>query len=140
LCYTSDPCQSDVTVAGHLRAEVWLRTSQPNVDVFLRLCDVEPSGRSCNISDGILRVDPARVRVGEDGAWCVGVSLAPTAMTFRRGHRMRLQVSSGAHPLVVRNTGSGERLGTAARLVRTDVQICHDPCHPSMIELPISPI
>jgi putative CocE/NonD family hydrolase len=140
LCYTSDPCRSDVTVAGAPRAEVWLRTSQPCVDVFVRLCDVEPSGRSRNISDGIVRIDPAGLRVEAGGARCVGVNLAPTAITFRRGHRIRLQVSSGAHPLVVRNTGSGERLGTAARLVSTDVQVIHDPGHPSMIELPVSPI
>ena len=140
LCYTSDPCRSDVTVAGELRAKVWLRTSQPHVDVFVRLCDVEPSGRSRNISDGIVRIDPARMRVEADGTRCVGVSLAPTAMTFRRGHRIRVQVSSGAHPLIARNTGSGERLATAARLVATDVQVFHDPRHPSMVELPVSPI
>jgi putative CocE/NonD family hydrolase len=140
ICYTSDPCRSDLTVAGELGAEVWLRTSQPHVDLFVRLCDVEPSGRSRNISDGILRIDPAEVPAGDDGARSVRISLAPTAVTFRRGHRIRLQVSSGAHPLVVRNTGSGERLATAARLVPTNVEIFHDRYHPSMIELPVSPI
>ena len=140
LSYTSDPCRSDVTVAGELRAKVWLRTSQPHIDVFLRLCDVEPSGRSRNISDGIVRIDPARIRAEADGTRCVGVSLAPTAMTFRRGHRIRMQESSGAHPLIVRNTGSGERLAAATRLVATDVQVLHDPHHPSMVELPVSPI
>jgi putative CocE/NonD family hydrolase len=140
LCYTSDPCLSDFTVAGPLDAEVWLRTSQPHVDVVLRLCDVDPSGRSRNISDGIVRFGPDTVRSAADGAWCARVSLAPTAITFRRGHRIRLQVSSGAHPLFVRNTGSGERLATAAHLVATEVEIFHDAAHPSAIELPVSPI
>jgi hypothetical protein len=49
-------------------------------------------------------------------------------------------VSSGAHPLFVRNTGSGERLATAARLVATDIEVFHDAAHPSAIQLPVSPI
>jgi putative CocE/NonD family hydrolase len=139
-CYTSDPCRSDVTVAGPLDAEVWLRTSQPFVDVCVRLCDVDPSGRSRNVSDGLVRLDPACAGLARDGPWRALVSLAPTAMTFRRGHRIRLQVSSGAHPLFARNTGSGERLATATRLVPTDIEVFHDPGHPSAIHLPVSPL
>jgi putative CocE/NonD family hydrolase len=140
LCYTSDACGSDLTVAGPLTAELWLRTSQPYVDVCVRLCDVDRAGRSRNVCDGLVRVDPARIRPAEDRSWYVRVKLAPTAITFRRGHRIRLQVSSGAHPLFVRNTGSGGRLATATRLVPTDVEIFHDPRHPSAIELPVSPL
>jgi len=110
------------------------------VDVVLRLCDVDPSGRSRNISDGIFRFGPDTTPPAEDGTWCARISLAPTAITFRCGHRIRLQVSSGAHPLFVRNTGSGERLATAARLVATDVEVFHDAAHPSAIELPVSAI
>jgi putative CocE/NonD family hydrolase len=140
LCYTSHPCRTDLTLAGPLQAEVFVRTSQPHVDMFVRLCDVDPSGRSRNIADGILRVDPHRITPADDGTWRVCISMAPTAITFRRGHRLRLQVSSGAHPLFARNTGSGERLATAARLVATNVEVFHDPDHPSAIVLPVSPI
>jgi putative CocE/NonD family hydrolase len=140
LCYTSDPWRFDVTVAGPLDAEVWLRTSQPHVDLVLRLCDVDHSGHSRNITDGIVRLGPDAAPLAADGTRCVRVSLGPTAMTFRRGHRIRLQVSSGAHPLFVRNTGSGERLATARHLVATSIEVCHDPAHPSAIDLPVSPI
>jgi putative CocE/NonD family hydrolase len=140
LCYTSDPCRTDLTLAGPLQAEVFVRTSQPHVDMFVRLCDVGPSGRSRNISDGILRVDPDRIKAADDGTRRISVSMAPTAITFRRGHRLRVQVSSGAHPLFARNVGSGERLATAARLVATNVEVFHDPDRPSSIVLPFSPI
>jgi uncharacterized protein len=140
LCYTSDPCRTDLTLAGPLEAEVWVRTTQPHVDIFVRLCDVGPSGHSRNISDGILRVDPDRIGAAGDGSRRVSISMTPTAITFRRGHRLRVQVSSGAHPLFARNTGSGERLATAARLVATNVEIFHDADHPSAIALPVSSI
>jgi putative CocE/NonD family hydrolase len=140
LCYTTAHLVGDLTLAGPLRAELWVGSSHPHIDVFVRLCDVDPDGVSRNVSDGIFRVDPTIVTADANGVRRVDVSMWPTAMTFRRGHRLRLQVSSGAHPLFARNTGSGERLGTATTLVPADVQIWHDPDHPSGIDLPVSPI
>ncbi len=64
----------------------------------------------------------------------------PTAHTFRIGHRVRLQVSSGAHPLFVRNPGTGEPLATAVTFRSAEQEVLHDPDHPSAIELPISRI
>jgi putative CocE/NonD family hydrolase len=140
LCYTSAPLRGDLTVAGPLAAELWIRASQPHIDLFVRLCDVDGAGRSRNISDGILRLDPDLGDATSDATRRVRIDMWPTALTFRHGHRVRLQVSSGAHPLYARNTGSGERLATAARLVTTNVEIFHDPDHRSAIELPVSPI
>jgi putative CocE/NonD family hydrolase len=131
---------ADLTVAGPLAAELCVRTSQPHIDLFVRLCDVDAAGRSRNISDGILRVNPDRMGVSSDGTRRAHIDMFPTALTFRRRHRIRLQVSSGAHPLYARNTGSGERLATAAHLIPTDVEIFHGADHPSAIELPVSRI
>ena len=54
-----------------------------------------------------------------------------------RGHRLRVQVSSGAHPRYARNTGTDEPLGEATRLVAADVEIFHDPERPSAVALPV---
>jgi uncharacterized protein len=59
----------------------------------------------------------------------------PTANTFRAGHRIRLQVSSGAHPLFNRNAGTGEPLATGANLRSADQEVFHDPEHPSSLAL-----
>ena len=61
----------------------------------------------------------------------------PTANTFKAGHRIRLQVSSGAHPLFARNTGSGEALATGTKLCAADQEIWHDAEHPSTLVLPV---
>ena len=52
------------------------------------------------------------------------------------GHRLRLQVSGGAHPRFARHTGTAEPLATAARLVPTDVVVYHDAARPSALVVP----
>jgi putative CocE/NonD family hydrolase len=140
VCYTSEPLTGDLTVAGPLGVELWLRSSVRHTDVFVRLCRVSAQGVSKNVADGILRIEPGHVNVGTDGVLCVEVPMWPTACTFRRGESVRLQVSSGAHPLFVRNLGSGEPLGTGRTLVAADQEIWRDSTHPSAIVLPVSGI
>ena len=52
------------------------------------------------------------------------------------GHRLRLQVSGGAHPRFARNTGTGEPLATATRLVPTEIEVYHHQARPSALLLP----
>jgi hypothetical protein len=59
-----------------------------------------------------------------------------TAHRFRRGHRIRVQVSSGAFPRYARNPGTGEPHATATVLRPADQSVHHDPAHPSAIILP----
>ncbi|MGH2484679.1 MAG: CocE/NonD family hydrolase C-terminal non-catalytic domain-containing protein, partial [Ktedonobacterales bacterium] len=44
----------------------------------------------------------------------------PTAYHFRKGQRIRVQVSSGAHPRFARNLGGGEPLATGTKLCVAD--------------------
>ena len=139
LVYTSAPLGRDLEVIGSVEAELWVRSSLGHADFFARLCDVEPSGKSVNVSDALLRVSPGRPKLEDNGALGLRIELWPTAHRFRRGHRLRVQVSSGAHPRLARNTGSGEPLATASGLVAADQEVLHDPHHPSAIVLTVLP-
>ena len=111
LCYTSAAFPADVDLVGELSAVVRVRSEPGHGDVFVRLCDVEPSGRSMTISDGFVRLRPG-------AALDVPVELRPTAYRVRAGHRLRVQVSGGAYPRFARNLGTGEPPATATRMVR----------------------
>jgi X-Pro dipeptidyl-peptidase C-terminal non-catalytic domain len=65
--------------------------------------------------------------------------MSATAYQFRAGHRLRLQVSGGAHPRFARNTGSGEPPATATRLAAVGVQIVHEVSDPAVLSLPVWP-
>jgi uncharacterized protein len=140
LTYTSGPLHEMVEVIGPVTARVYVRSTLPYLDVFLRLCDVDRRGRSWNVCDGLVRVAPDRFSRDAAGVLAVDVSLWPAAHRFAVGHRLRLQVSGGAHPRYARNPGTGEPLGTAVMLQAGEREILHDPEHPSAVHLPVSQV
>jgi hypothetical protein len=124
LTYTTEPLRRDVTIMGRVDADLYVRSSAASTDWFVRLCDVTPKGKSFNVCDGIVRTTaPERV----------SVALSPTAYCFRRGHRIRVQVSSGAHPRWARNLGTGEPIATGVAMRTARQEVLHDPEHPSAI-------
>jgi len=131
LTYTTAVLADDVEVVGEVSAEVWFRSSLPYADVFVRLCDVDEQGRSFNVCDGLVSL------TGADELSCATVRLWPTAYRFRRGHRIRVQVSSGAFPRYARNPGTGEGPATASTLRAADQAVHHDSAHPSAVILPV---
>jgi putative CocE/NonD family hydrolase len=137
LTYTSDPLAADLDVIGEVSARVFVSSSLDWFDVFVRLCDVDAQGRSTNVCDGIQRVE-ARGRRDAGGAVAVDVALCPTAQRFRAGHRIRVQVASGAHPRFVRNLGTGEPIATATAMRVAEQAVHHDPAHPSFVSLPVA--
>jgi putative CocE/NonD family hydrolase len=141
LTYTSPVLTEDLTVIGPLTASLYVRSSLEHTDFFVRLCDVTAKGKSHNLSDGIVRLAPGgQDQRREDGVTKLDIALWPTANTFRAGHRIRLQVSSGAHPLFNRNAGTGEPLATGANLRSADQEVFHDAEHPSSITLHVVPL
>ncbi len=137
LVYTSTVLEQDMEVIGPIMADLYVRSSLDHTDFFARLCVVEPSDKSINLCDGILRLTPGYPAPEVDGSLRIQIALWPTAYRFRRGQRIRLQVSSGAHPRFARNLGSEEPLATGTTLRVADQIIYHDPTHPSAIVLPI---
>jgi putative CocE/NonD family hydrolase len=136
LTYTSDVLTRDVEVIGPVSARIVFRSTLQHTDIVVRLCDVHPDGRSINLCDGAQRLSSGRPAPAADGTRTVELDLVAVAHVFRAGHRLRLQVSSGAHPRLTRNTGTGEPLATATRTRPADQEVHHDPEHPSTLNLP----
>ncbi|MFF7594455.1 CocE/NonD family hydrolase [Streptomyces mirabilis] len=131
LTYTTSVLDQDVEVIGEVSAEIFFRSSLPYADVFVRLCDVDEKGRSVNVCDGLISLTDA------DELTRATVRLWPTAYRFKRGHRIRVQISSGAFPRYNRNPGTGEPRATATTLRAADQQVFHDLERPSAIILPV---
>jgi uncharacterized protein len=135
LVFTGDLLAGDCDVIGHVAAEVYLRSNTQYTDLYLCLCDVNAAGVSRNVCDGYRRLRPEAGDGG--GVRRVAIELWPTAYRFKRGHRIRVIVASGAHPRYVRNLGTGEALGEGERRVVQHQEILHGPEHPSAIILSV---
>ena len=137
ITFTSTPLEAPLEAIGNVAATVYLRSSVERTDVVVRLCDVDPKGRSVNVCDGIQRVTPGGLPADTDGVRTVEVALWPTGHHFAREHRIRIQVASAAFPRFDRNPGTGEPLATATRLVAAHQEIFHDRPRPSHLTLPV---
>lgn len=142
VTFTGDVLSAPVDVAGEPTATVYFRSDRPSYDVFVRICDVHPDGRSMTVCDGIRRVgsigtvrsDPTP---DAEGVRAVEVPLWPTAHRFAEGHRIRIQISSGAFPRYARNLGSTEAAATATALNVAHQEVFHDQVHVTAVHLPV---
>jgi len=135
LTYTSEPLRRPLEVIGSVTADLYVRSSREHTDFVVRLCDVHPGGASMNLCEGILRLAPSADAADEDGVRRVSVELYPTGHRFRAGHRLRVQVCSGASPRFPANPGTGERAGSVK--VTAEQEIFHDPARPSALVVPV---
>jgi predicted acyl esterase len=67
----------------------------------------------------------------------ITVPMSATAHRFGAGHRLRVQVSGGAHPRFARNPGTGDPLPTATRLLPVDIELGHGAATPCVLSLPV---
>jgi len=136
VVYTSDELAEPLVLIGTVEAELAVGSSLDHTDFFVRLCDVSPDGRSLNVCDGLRRLEPPAIARAADGTFPVSVALWPVGHRFAAGHRIRVQVSSGAHPVYARNLGTGEPVATATRMQAADQAVYHEPGRLSWVTLP----
>jgi len=67
------------------------------------------------------------------------VKLYPTANVFKKGHRIRVDISSSNFPRFDVNPNTGEPLAEHRRTVTANNTILHDREHPSHLVLPVIP-
>ena len=131
LTFSTEMLTSDLEVIGAPRIRLFHDTDNPHADLFVRVCDVDEQGRSFNVTERYLRLDPS-VASGE-----LELSLRPMAHRFLAGHRLRVQLSGGAHPRYLRNLGTDAPQGEGTELVPSHRTVWHDADRPSSITLPI---
>ncbi|MGW0932624.1 CocE/NonD family hydrolase [Streptomyces sp. NPDC002644] len=103
VTFTSDPLTDPLDVLGPVTARLAVSADTGRCHVFTRLCEVDEQGRSVNVCDGLGVVN------AEGGATVeFTVPMGSTAHRFRAGHRIRWQISGGAHPRFARHPGTTE--------------------------------
>jgi putative CocE/NonD family hydrolase len=135
LAFSTEPLESAVEIAGIPVVRLYVRSDNAYFDVFARLCDVSPDGRSENLTDQIYRASPADATPGE--ARYVELPLTDVSHVFHAGHRIRLQLSGGAHPRFARNLGTDADPIHGVRMAPVTHHVQHSDVYPSAIILPV---
>lgn len=144
LVFSTEPLKQDVEVTGWITMKLYASTSAADTDFTAMLTDVDPSGYSRFLTDGIVR---ARYRTATTKAeplepgrvYEYTIDLWATGNLFKAGHRIRLAVSSSNFPRFNRNLNTGEQVLGATRSVNATQNIFHDAEHPSALVLPVIP-
>ncbi len=102
LCFTGSVLRSPLEIIGCPVLELAHLSDNPHADLFARISEVSPDGRSRNVSDGFVRLDPS---VSSGG---LRLELDAVAHRFKAGNRIRLLLAGGCHPRLERNLGTGE--------------------------------
>ncbi|MGW1517313.1 CocE/NonD family hydrolase [Streptomyces sp. NPDC002287] len=121
LTFTSAPLTEPLDILGPVRAHLTVSTDTGHADVFTRLCDVDAQGRSVNVCDGL-----GRVRTGSQEPSRLTVPMSATAHRFAAGHRIRWQISGGAHPRYARNPGTGRSVLDATEFTPVHITLHAD--------------
>jgi len=146
LVYSTPPLSEDTEVSGIVEARLTFATDVTDTDFFVTLSDVYPDGKAIDITEGQAR---ARFRESQEHptlltpnkATSINVKLWGTSNLFKKGHRIRVHITSSNFPRYARNLNSGKPQGEEAeqdiRIANTTV--FHSQGRASAIVLPIVP-
>ena len=144
LLYTSDFLTEEVEATGPVKVVLYASSDAVDTDFVAKLVDVYPDGSSYNMAEGIMR---ARYRDGltrptlltPGQAYRMEIDLVGTSVAFRKGHRIRVHVTSSHFPQFDRNPNTGATFGTTDKVKVAQQTVYHDAERPSHIVLPVIP-
>jgi putative CocE/NonD family hydrolase len=150
LVYSTPPMPKDTEVTGPVALELYAKSSAVDTDFTAKLVDVWPNGFAQNLTEGIVR---ARYRDSQDAPSLItpgqiykfNVDVWATSNVFKKGHMLRLEISSSNFPRFDRNLNTGrnrylkasEDLNSEQPFKSATNVIYHDAEHPSALILPV---
>jgi putative CocE/NonD family hydrolase len=150
VVFQTAPLGQDIEVIGPIHVELFASTNRTDTDFTAKLIDVYPpsaewpEGFDLNLTDAIIR---GRYRATRDHAvmlepgkvYAFPIDPFPTANVFKKGHRIRVDISSSNFPRFDANPNTGEPLGLNRRMITADNTIHFSTTYPSRIVLPLAP-
>ena len=142
--YTTTPLEQDLEVSGPLTLTLHAASSASDTDFTGKLVDVSPCGCTRNLVDGIVR---ARYRDSVESSslivpgevYCYSIDLVATSNVFKKGHQVRVEVSSSNFPRFDRNPNTGEEPWLESNPRPAMQTVFHSREYPSCITLPVVP-
>jgi putative CocE/NonD family hydrolase len=151
IVYQTPPLEHDTEIVGPIEVKLWASSTAVDTDFTAKLIDVYPSspdfpaGFDLIMGDGIIRAryrdsDKEEKMMKPGQVYPFTIKLNPCANVFKKGHRIRVDISSSNFPRFDVNSNTGEPANNHRRMITAVNTIYHDTKHPSHIVLPLSPV
>ncbi|SEK71756.1 CocE/NonD family hydrolase [Parapedobacter koreensis] len=150
LVFETDTLTEDITLSGNLLANMWVSTSSTDADWVVKLVDVFPGSETLSNYHMLVRGDimPGRFRNSFERPEAftpnrvteVPVHLQDIFHTFKKGHRIQVQVQSTWFPLFDRNPQKFTENPYKAKptdYTKAEHKVYHDATHSSHITVQI---
>jgi putative CocE/NonD family hydrolase len=144
LVYTSSLLTEDLEVTGEVQVILRAASDALDTDFTAKLVDVFPTGDARNLTDGILRVRYRKslekselMKPGE--VYRLVIDAGVTSNVFRKGHRIRIEISSSNFPHFDRNLNTGKVVEDETEVRRANQVVYHDRNFHSYVSLPVIP-
>jgi putative CocE/NonD family hydrolase len=150
LVFESEILKEDLVLAGPVEVTLFASSTATDTDFTAKLIDVYPpstdfpGGFDMNLTDGIVRASYRdhleRRQLLEPGEiYSIVIRPFDTANVVKRGHRLRLDISSSNFPRFDVNPNTGEPLGLNRSIKIAQNTVYHNPVHPSAVKLFLLP-
>ncbi|MBU2996651.1 CocE/NonD family hydrolase [Cellulophaga baltica] len=142
LVYTSDVLEKGIEVTGFIESTLYVSSDVKDTDFTIKLIDVHPDGKAYNLDETIQR---ARYREGYEKevfmkkgeVYKIDLTAMATSNYFKKGHRIRIEISSSNFPRFARNLNTGGNNYDEKEGIVAHNTIHHSSKYPSQIKLPI---
>ena len=148
LSFETAVLERDIEVTGAVSVSLWVSSEAKDTDFTAKLIDVYPpsedypAGYAMNLEDGILRMryrdqtGPEKLlRPGK--TYHIMIDLLDISNVFRKGHKIRLDISSSNFPVYDVNPNTGEPIGRHTHTVTAVNTVYHSSQHRSCFILPV---
>lgn len=117
LTFVTPVLDSDITAAGAISAKLYVKSSQPTIDLVVKLIDVADNGESeILLRSGIVKGQ----NIEPNSIIPITISMTDLAHTFMAGHRLKLQIHSTWSPIL-------------QSTISNHITLYHDKQHPSQV-------
>ena len=142
LVYTTDILEEGIEVSGFIESTLYVSSDAKDTDFTIKLIDVYPDGRAYNLDETIHR---ARYREGydqevfmeKDEVYKIDLTPMSTSNYFKKGHRIRIEISSSNFPRFARNLNTGGNNYDEKEGIIAHNKVHHSAAYTSQIRLPI---
>jgi hypothetical protein len=143
LTFTSETLEKDIEVTGPVVLNLYASSSAVDTDFVAKLTDVYPDGRSIIMTEGVIRArfrndvwgKPELMEPGK--VYKFTVDMQVTSNLFKRGHKIRVDITSSNFPLWDRNLNTGNDPGADTEMLTAKQTVYHNSRYASHIILPI---